>query len=328
MMWPGVADERVMELRGRGIAAAPSVPWRANGPLLASVVFGLTIGTMAAFVGFFHVFLERAAFWFVAIAAIALAEYLMRAHRFYGAGIESALWLGGLFCMIFGIPGEGEPEALLLFALASAVAGVRMRNGLFLALATAFVISYAVTRHEPAVAAIVGIAISCVALLALTRTWQRPSTEAAWIALLVIPPIAGAAGTATGLPPWWAAVYAALAIACVVIGITLRAHAPFIAAFVDGAIAIGILAAHELLPLETEWRLIVGGAIVLAMSAIASRALRDQRRGIVVRPEALSAFDEEIQVLATVAMQPGVEASADQEPGGGSFGGAGATGRF
>jgi hypothetical protein len=282
---------------------------------------------MAASIGFLHLGLRRLAFWLTAIAAIAMAEYLIRAHRFYGSGVESALWLGGLFCMIFGIPGHGEPEALLLFAAASSAAGLRMRNGLFGALAAAFIISYAIARNQPSIAMTLSIAISLLALLAITREWRRPSTESLWIALLVIPPIVAATGTALKLSPWWVAVYAVAAVACAVTAALLRAHAPSIAAFVYASIAVAMLAAHDLLPFAVEWRLIAGGAVLLAFSAIVSRALRGRSRGIVVSPEALTAFDEEIQMLATLASTPRVEAPAET-PGGGEFGGAGATGRF
>ena len=57
-----------------------------------------------------------------AAISLALAEWLIRTRHFFGTGIESALWLGGLFAFIFGLPGEGSTEVILLFAAASAFA--------------------------------------------------------------------------------------------------------------------------------------------------------------------------------------------------------------
>jgi len=168
------------------------------------------------------------------------------------------------------------------------------------------------------------------ALLALTRVGQPPSTEMLMIALHIIPPIAGAIATAEKLPAWWAAAYFAAACACVLVGLRLRQHAPFIATAVHIGIAVGTLAVHDLLPWRAEWRAIAGGAILLGVAALISRALRGRTRGIVVTPDTLTSFDETLQLAATLALQPKSETPPAEGPGGGGgrFGGAGSTGEY
>ena len=327
MNGPTVAEERLMELRARGIATPP-VPWRSNGPLLSLVFFFLTCAATAASWAFIEMILdaEKLTSWVVAIVAIALAEALIRGSRFFGTGVESALWLAGLFCAIFGLPGQGSTEVLLVFALASVIAGVRVRNPFFGALAATFVISYLDAKNLNAVAAGVAIASAAASLAALGREWQRPSTEMLWRALVVIPPIVAAMATMNALPWWWAAVYALFAAVSLVAGMRLRRHTAFIAAAVNVVIAVSTLAYHKLLPFEEEWQLMIGGAALLALSAIVARGLRDRTTGVVVTQDALTTFDDELQMLGTIAAQPHVEvADADR---GGRFGGAGATGDY
>src|SRR5688572_24446751 len=70
-----------------------------------------------------------------AALAIALAEFLIRVRRWFHTGVESALWIGGLFAIVADLPGPPRAEGMLLFAAASAIAGARVRNPLFGALA-------------------------------------------------------------------------------------------------------------------------------------------------------------------------------------------------
>jgi hypothetical protein len=323
-----VAEERLMELRSRGIAVPP-VPWRTNGVVLAAVFFVLTVAAAIAA----WMFLEeitgdnKLSSWILAVVSLAFAEYLIRRHHFFGTGVESALWLIGLFCAIFGLPGRGAPEALLLFAAASAIAGLRVRNPLFGALAVIFILSYLDRRAADEWQVVFALGSAGAALGALHREWRRPSTEMLFVALLVIPPLAlfEAIGQ---LSPWWAVVFAIFVALCLLAGFRLRHHAPFIAAGVNAVLAVAILAANELLPFEYEWQLITGGVFLLFVSAVVTRHYRDRTRGIVVTPSALTKFDEELQILGTVGFQPRVEVGAAQPQGGGSFGGGGATGDY
>ena len=110
-------------------------------------------------------------------------------------------------------------------------------------------------------------------------------------------------------------------------GLRLRAHAPLIAAAVNGVIAIAILAAHDLLPFAPEWQFMLGGAVLLAASALIAREMRGRATGVVITPDSLTRSDDDLQLLATIAAQPQAE-SAPAAAEGGRFGGAGSTGKF
>lgn len=329
MIWPEVADERAMALRKRGIEAPMRLPWRSNGPVLALVFFVLTcLGIMAAF-GFFTL-LRLPAGWLTAILCIGLAEFLIQRRHFFGTGVESALWLGGLFAVIFGLAGSPRIEVLLLFAAASAVAGLRMRNGLFGTLAAVFCIAYLEESFSAWGALIAGLTLATVALAALRRAWQRPSTENLWMALLVFAPIAVAIWSWDAIPPRVHSLlfltYAAVAL---VSGLLMRHHAPLIACGVNLGIALSILIVHYLLPYDLEWQLIGIGACLLIISWLTWRALRDRTSGLVVTPASLTPHDEELQIAATVAVpQPKGEPAPESRGAGGQFGGAGSTGEY
>ena len=138
---------------------------------------------------------------------------------------------------------------------------------------------------------------------------------------------ASAFATLTRVDVWWVIVYFALAALCAAAGLHLRAHAALIAAAVYTILFVSKAQADDLLPFAPEWRFILGGAILLAASALIARLLRDRTRGLTVTPEDLTAYDKEIEILATIAAQPQVEAPPEKG-GGGGFGGAGATGDF
>jgi hypothetical protein len=310
-------------------------PWRSNG-LLASIVFfvltGIGVAAMAAF--FDEVHISQAV---AGVLALVLAELLIRARHWWGTGVEPALWLGGLFACIFALPGEGKPEALLLFALASIIAGARVRNPLFGALAAVFILVYFAAKHWEMAAFGAGVAISLVALAALWREWQRPSTEWLWILLLVTMPLTAyltgfdqSSYPARNPSTLAIAVYFALTIVFLLAGIRLRHHAPFVAAAVC-AVVLGN-ETHELFDYSTEAKFGIAGAILLAAAWTVSRALRGRTAGFVLTPTAtIAGTDNLLEIGATLLTAPSTSAppAADNRPqGDGGFGGAGATGDY
>jgi hypothetical protein len=325
---PSVAEERALELRARRLPA-PDPPWRTSTLLWSLVFFGLTALTLAATFWLLGEFgLPKG--WLTGAIALALAEVLIRRHRFFGTGVESALWIGGLFAMIFGLRGSGRPEALLLFVAACAIAGFRMRNAVFGAAAACFLVAYVSARDLRFVAAALGIALSLAALGAIIAEVRRPSTDWLFCALLLVPPVAGAIASGRKLSPLWALAYLGAAVVCLVLGVRARLHPPLVAGGVHVAIAIATLVVHDLLPWRAEWQMIAGGVVLMVLSAILSRRLRDRTSGLVVTPESLTPYDETIKIGAAVVMQPRTpETAATRESGGGGrFGGAGATGEF
>src|SRR5438045_2126718 len=130
-IWPTPEEER-------------SGSWKRMSLLAEIVFFVLTAIAIAAS----QVFLPG---WFVMIACVAAAEFLIRTYRFWRTGVESALWIGGLYAFIFSLPSSGKPEALLVLAAAAAIAGWRVRTALFGTVAMCLVVAYVAVRNWPVV---------------------------------------------------------------------------------------------------------------------------------------------------------------------------------
>ena len=110
-------DGLITDAQRRGIHEACPPRWKHSGLILGALFFVLTlIGVVALF--WFCDLVGVPKGFTTMVLAIAAAELLIYGLHFFGTGIESALWIGGLFAFIFGLPSEGKPEALLVFALA------------------------------------------------------------------------------------------------------------------------------------------------------------------------------------------------------------------
>lgn len=303
------------------------VLWHRTSLGLSIVFFVLTSVAVFATFAFFKLTEIPGGGYVTGAISLALAEWLIRTRHFFGTGIESALWLGGLFAFIFGLPGEGSTEVILLFAAASAFAGWRVRNPVLGGLAGALAIGYLLAKEDRVVAIVAAIVVTLFAIAAISRKWQRPSTEALWMVLALVSTPVATFGGLRQIEPWWSIVFILLAAALVAIGLKLRSHTPLIASAVHAIIAVAILAAYDLLPFVLEWRLVLAGAALLAASALLARQLRARTTGIVTTPEALTKADDDLQLLATLAAQPRVEVQPATSEGG-RFGGAGSTGEF
>jgi hypothetical protein len=306
------------------IAAQLEQPWRTDGLLVQAIFFVLTCIGLGAFYGFLSLLHFPRPGVITAAVALAVAEYLIGAWRWYRTGVEAALWIGGLFAAISELPHSGQPESILVVAAACAIAGARVRQPLFGAAAVVFVVQYLETRFDLGV--IAALAISAAALLALLRTWQRPSNE--WLCIVI----------ALGLPfagydeadPEWRTttillftIYAAFAL---VLAVKRRHHAFFLAAMIGAALAA--IELEELIDLDPEAPLFIGGTLLLGLAFAVSRALRDNTRGFVLTPDQLTPFDAELELAATFAMKPETAVEPAPKTGGGSFGGAGASGDY
>lgn len=343
---PDFAQERAMEMRHH-FAKVPAIRavepgWNSSSPIAAVVFFVLTCCAISAFFGLLAL-LTMPKGVITAALCIGLAEYLIRKKKMFGTGIESALWIGGLFAFIAGLPSEGKIEALLVFAAAAAIAGVRMRNALFGSLAGILVVVYMVMKgeqlhHRPdsfwtGGAAAMAIVVAVLAGLALTRTWRRPSTEALFSTLAVTM-------TATAyvvlkiesgsihVDPIVATGFCALAIAFFAAGIAVRHHVLLLC----GAIAMACAAfeLQDLVHWSWEWKVVAAGVVMFATGAGISRFLRGRSEGFVVT-ETDSQLLGLVQAGATFVVAHPV--SPDQshggfEGGGGSFGGGGASGGY
>ncbi len=302
--------------------APADLPWRTHNLLLRCVLFALTLagaGLMWASISQFD-FLKPGLI--VGPFAIAMAEALIRFRRWWWTGIEEALWLAGTFSLVSALPESGKPEAMLVLALAAAIPGWRVRNPLMGALAAIFIAQYFEKRFDLGV--IAAIVIASGAVLALLRTWRRPSTEWLWIAIAVVMPIAGRAEADAEWRDVTIAIYAAFAIGALLLAITRRHHALFVSGGIAAVIAAVDIA--EKIDIRAEGKFAVAGVLLLVGSWLVARALKNKTRGLVTTPAKLTPIDDELQIAATLAM-PQQDFDQRMETGG-KFGGAGATGDY
>ena len=252
------------------------------------------------------------------IIAVGTAELLMRRARIAGSGVDAALWLGGLVALIASIPSHGQPEGLLLLAAAAALAGARVRNPWFGALAVVIVLHYLQMKgvHGGVIAA-TAQAIAVGAALARARTWHLASTDRLFGAIAIAAPLV--------VFKW----PIDLAGGAIVLALALRLRDRML--LLAAAVSIGI-AAFDIgreLAYPVEWELIAAGAALVVIAVAVTRALRGRTHGIVVAPAPKAQYEE----IATILLQPHHAAasspdSAGFEGGGGDAGGAGATESF
>lgn len=325
-----VEHERALMLEGLApgppaatiLAEAAKVPHRTYGIFLRATLFVLTLIGIAGLYFFFdQIDLPRRGIA-TGILSIAVAEILILARRWWWTGVEEALWIGGVYALISELPSSGTPEAMLVMGGAAAVAGARVRNPLFGAIAAGFLAFYFEKRFDLGVVA--ALVIALMAAFALLRTWRRPSNEFLCIAIAVALPLAGYSAA----DPIWRnatiALYFAYGAVTLFLAIRHRHHAFFVAAGIGIAIASIELVRTIDVPLEAK--LATGGLLLLAGSWLTSRALRERTAGIVATPARLTSFDDELEIAATVALPRG---DFDQKvESGGEFGGAGATGKY
>jgi hypothetical protein len=302
------------------IAARLEVPGRTNGLLAQIAFFVLTCGAVAAFCVVFNNVVAG-------VVAIVLAEYLMGARRWFFTGVEAALWIGAMAALITSLPNNSAPEGMLILAAGAAIAGARVRNPIFGALAAICIVQYAETRFDLGVLCALAICLaSCIALL---RTWRRPSTEALWIAIALVMPIVGRVHADAEWRTTTIILYLTLGAIAMALAITRRHHALFFTAMIAFAIAAGDIGERLAAPVEAK--LAFGGFLLLAIAFTVSRLLRDRTRGFVRTPMQLTPFDDSLEIAATLAMQPATSTPATEaQPvsSGGSFGGAGASGDY
>lgn len=323
------SEERTLALRarlqGHAVAKQLNVPWRTHSLVAQLVFFILTCVGVSAFSGLCHALSVPWKGVVTGIAAIALAEYLIRARRWFFTGVEAALWISGLIAAITDLPSSGEPEALLVIAAAFAVSGARVRNPLFGTIAAALLAHYAEARFDFGVVA--ALVIATLALIALVRTWQRPTTEWLFILIALVLPIAGWFNADEVWRNVTIILYTMFAVIAFTLGIARRHHAFFFAAMIATSIAAIDLARTIDIAVPVEAKLALAGTLVLAITFAISRALRDRKQGLVTTPRRES--DETLLILTALTPHTTSEAPADSmEPGEGQFGGAGASGSY
>lgn len=287
-----------------------------------AALFVLTIVCVAALYGLFHLTVGLEG-WLSAALCLALAEFLIRRSRFFRTGVEEALWIGGLFALIIGLPGPPKNEGLLLFGLACLIAGLRLLQPLFLALSPLFGLIWLMTELDTGEAGgWLALAISVVATFLLRQEIRRPSID--WMLALLVagsPLLAWIAfeidSSITSLQ--LAAVLLTILV-LVVTGAISRLHPPLF-----GAMLVAVPAGFELgerFPMRADLKMLLAGLIVFGCGVALDRLLRQPPRGVtsrrLVREEGL----ELLEIAAVTPLAPPATPGPDR---GGEFGGAGAS---
>ncbi len=355
---PTVAEERAAELhrsagawrRHRLITLAErdairqSVvdPWRHYGLAVSVVFFSLTALGVTALFGLCEL-LHFPKGAITAILSIGAAELLIRRARFFGTGIESGLWLGGLLAIIFDLPSSGRPEALLVFAPAFGIAGLRVRNALMGTAAVILVVAYAAVKtHSEWPPLLVGISVAIAAAMALQRVWQRPSSEHWFAALTMVMPATGyVAGYVSGaalqrvvaLDSSWAITAVLLMAALLLLAMSIRSRDRILLIAASLVTGLLIFENRNRFPWPVEAKCIAAGLVLAAIGVAISRFLAARTNGFVVTAVEAGSYEELAQMggaVLVVAHPAHAGSQSDAEPtgGGGGFGGGGASGDY
>ena len=346
MSWfptPSVAEERTDALRRLHEKGVAATPWRSNGLLLRLVFSVLTIVALSALFGFLAVF-SLPKFWFTAAAALGTAEWLIRKQHFFKTGVESTLFICGMFALIGTLPSSGSIEAILVFALAAALSGWRLRDALFGVCAVMLVILYVAVKWN-SISMTMSVATVCAiaAGVALRRAWQRPSTNALFAGLVLALPVTGYLATIAmrifhtyASSTIVAVILAGTSLAMLAMGYVWRDRVLLVSGTI--AMLLGVVEVQERVSLAAEGKFIGLGLLLIAVAASFSRALRDAVRGFVIKPVRVSVYDEAMQIGGILHVAPHAAPASSHAGGpqladsGGvtdkSFGGAGAGAEF
>lgn len=320
----------------KGAIDALAKDWRLARTVVRIVGFVVGAILVASLFGFLSLFQMPGKGIATAVVAIAVAEVLIASGRFWKSGIEEVLWIGGLFAIIFDLPGPPRNEGLLLFAFASLVAAIRLLHPWFSTAFVGFVVMYVVTEFErDLVAATVVYSIGAVALLLLTRRWRMPFAEnalsmivlcslpLAWVLLRFVSEIGSDLSLLAG---------AVSVIVFFASGLALKHRAPLWGALLTSGLIL--FEAATRVALAPEWKWLIAGAALVAITQLVDRLLRHRESGITSRREPVGEFyalaETAAAHAASVASRPAQPEPPppDRESGGGNFGGAGASGEY
>ncbi|HEY2144927.1 MAG TPA: hypothetical protein VGH12_02575 [Steroidobacteraceae bacterium] len=338
------ASSRLRLKSGHSWIAERSGGWKAPSSMARCAFFVLGAvagGLTAALFAFLHI---RDALIPAGVAMLIAAEWLILHKRLFHAGIEEALWAGGLLAIMLDAlwpKGGAETGMTALAAIALGLAGIRLLNPLFItlaAMAASLAIDFAgghrlIGEADAALpASVFCYATAAIALAAGRAKFRRPSHDRMLDWLVVIMPLCGflwlvmqhglAIRVFTGLAS------GAFAVAALVIGLRRRTHAPLIACIVCFACVAYQLRDLTALPLKAK--LILWGSAALLLALGLDRYLRTPRRGITSRQlgEGSNALDVLQWVGAATLSPKSAPVDAPFKGGGGNFGGGGAGVRF
>jgi len=351
MLRPTPAEERWLKLARRLRRNPRDLPfsehtggWRTAS--LPSRCTFFALGLVAA--GMIGIITERlgptGALVTAGLASIAVAEWLILSRRHFWSGIEEALAVAGWTMLAFECWSRAswsESAGAGFVCAALAIAGLRLLNPLFTTLA---VLALVLALDAPPLGSgLVCYGIGIAALIAGGYRFRRPSHDLMLDWLVVVMPVAGYlwstshgslavatdyrhAPPSAWIVPLCPLVFAAVALA---VGLARRVHAPIVAFMLCVACTAYELRKLTGLPLET--RLIVWGCVLLLVSIVLDRYLRETRGGTTSRK--VRDTDDSAGILgiagsAVLTPESPPKAEPSFEGGGGHFGGGGATGRY
>jgi len=306
--------------------------WTHSGLISRVIYFVLTLVCVAAIYGLMSLagFPENVV---TGVLCLAAAEVLILRFGLFRSGPDEALYLAGLFLLIFALPGHSTDEGIALFAAGLLLAGIRVRNGLFLTASIAVVILYlAVKMDRGEVAAFISLGVAFAALALLNREWRHPVWDRFFsFTVIVLPPLAYALVTfdkpiARNPVILGASIVAALLI---VAAIAIRAHAPLISGLI--VLGLGGYEAGQQIVVPVEAKLMLAGGLLGSAVLVFHRYLGGRTTGITA-DELLESHELTLLEPAAAAVlagaQPRPTTAHEMQSGGGSYGGGGASGEF
>ena len=316
--------------------SAPSFIARCAFFVLGVVAGGLTTAVL-------EILSRSAALLAAGVTLLVAAEWLILRKRLFHAGVEEALWTGGLLLLtVHFLPSSGDRGMSVAVALVLAVAAIRLLNPFLLTMAFAAA-SIAIElagghrlwgEHDVATAAsIFCYGAGAIALLLARIQFSRPSHDHMLSWLMVIMPLCGFLWLATQHAPavrvGTGLASGIFALVALIVGIRRRSHAPLLACMASlGCVAYQL---RDLTTLPLKLKLILWGSAALLAALGLDRYLRTPRRGITSHQlgEGRAALDL-VQWVGAGALSPKAAPQADApfKGGGGGFSGGGADGRY
>lgn len=315
--------------------------WRTSGTLARIAFFVFGVIAVGCLFGLFAVVDLPLKGFVTAAIACGIAELLIRRKKLFHGGIEEGLYVGGLCAFIAGLPGEGKVEAILLFAAAFAIAGLRTRTALVVLCAPLLAVAYIAIKGDSIVAAgFTCVAIGVAASVLQLRTYRSPFVDEVLVVATVVMPLVGYVLVALEYDDgerFWLVVAAFGAVAAVewVAALAARSHPHLIAALLlTAAVAYEV---STRIAWNADAKLVAAGATLLLAALAIDRRLREATRMTskkLVEAELIRAGEiVAAAVVSSAATSASSEAAtAEAAPthtgDGGEFGGAGASGEY
>ena len=347
----------------RAVVAERAGGWRSTGPFARIALFVLGLVAAALVLGILG-FRDETTLLVAGVIAALAAEWLTVAKRLHASGVEEGLCVAGFLLigawittLVAPRPGfaGGTVETLVLIAAAGA-AGLRLLNPLVTTCAVIGFV-YWVGSTEAArsldqsigggvTTLIVGCTLATLALVLGAREYRRPSHDRMLDWLVATLPVAAYARQAT-----WNAYEAlhvagdagtgrlatavlllAVAATLLVVGLRRRRHAPLVGFL--GCVACLAVELRLATTLPTETWLIVYGLAALVAALAVDRYLRPPRHGLT--SESLTRREGPLDLLQTAGAAVLTQHASPEPPrsetpvtpGGGRFGGGGASGSY